>query len=135
MQSLACIEIQSRFNLEDVIIDYDDWKFIHLFIHFQECCDLTDLIPESISILQRRDATHGTNLVETLFTYVRYCQNITEAASHLHLHYNTMKYRLNQIVDLTGIDFNDMNTMFRIIIGEKIMDILNKNFDPLRKPH
>lgn len=135
MQSLACIEIKSRFNLTDTIIDYDDWKFIHLFIHFQECCNLIDLIPESISILQKRDATHGTNLVETLFTYVRYCQNITEAANHLHLHYNTMKYRLNQIVDLTGIDFSDMNVMFRIIIGEKIMNILDKNFDPLRNPH
>ena len=134
-QSLACLEIKSRFNLNDLIIDYDDWKFIHLFIHFQECCNLTDLIPESITILQNRDATHGTNLVETLFTYVRYCQNITEAAAHLHLHYNTMKYRLNQIVDLTGIDFNDMNTMFRIIIGEKIINILDKNFDSLRNQH
>ena len=46
-----------------------------------------------------------------------------------------MKYRLNQIVDLTGIDFSDMNVMFRIIIGEKIMNILDKNFDPLRNPH
>ena len=132
MQSLACIEIQSRFNLHDILVDYDDWKFIHLFMHFQECCELKDLIPESIFILQENDAARGTNLTETLFAYIRSCQNITEAANMLHLHYNTMKYRLNQIVDLTGINFNDVNVMFRIIIGEKVMDILNKNFDSLR---
>lgn len=131
-QALACLDIRAQFSLTSPMIDYDDWKLIHLFLHFQECCSLSDLIPENVRILQKNDQARGTNLTETLFSYIRHNHNISETANELHLHYNTMKYRLNQITELTDIDFNDPDCMFRIIIAEKVMDILDNRFDTLR---
>ncbi len=126
-QTLACLEIHNRFALTDTLIDYNDWKTTHIFLHLQECCDLEDLIPNSIRILKEHDQTRGTNLVETLFAFVHHRQNITETAAELHLHYNTMKYRINQITDLTDIDFDSFDYMFNIIIAEKVFDIMTKD--------
>lgn len=126
-QTLACLEIHNRFALTDTLVDYNDWKMTHIFLHLQECCDLEDLIPNSILILKEHDQTRGTNLVETLFTYVHHRQNITETAAELHLHYNTMKYRINQIMELTDIDFDSFDYMFNIIVAEKVFDILTKD--------
>lgn len=123
-QTLACLDMRCRFSLKETLIDYDDWKTTHIFLHLQDCCDLHDLIPESISILDNYDKTRGTALVETLFAYVHHRQNITEAAAELHLHYNTMKYRINQIIELTNIDFDDYDYMFSIMIAEKVAQIL-----------
>ncbi len=127
-QTLVCLEMASSFSLKENMILYDDWKLVHLFYNIQDYCDLEDLIPSSIRELQAMDIKRGTNLMETLFVYLRHSQNIANAASELHLHYNTMKYRLNQISELCSIDFDDPETTFQILIAEKVMRIIDKNF-------
>lgn len=35
------------------------------------------------------------------------------AAKKMYLNYNTLKYRVNRIVEMTGLDFGDSQTIFQ----------------------
>ena len=125
-QSLACLEMKKYFSLEDAIVDYNEWNLVHMFLNFQDYCSLDELIPEDVRILQEIDHAKGSDLTGTLFSFVHNRQDITNSAAEMHLHYNTMKYRINRIQELTGISFDDPHVMYRIIIAEKVMSIMRK---------
>ena len=50
------------------------------------------------------DAAHGSDLVDTLETYLRLNGSVAAVAEVLALHRNTVRYRLTQITELTGYD-------------------------------
>ena len=50
------------------------------------------------------DREHGTQLLETLSTYMRCNGNIPEVAALLHVHKHTVRYRLRRVTELTGLD-------------------------------
>jgi DNA-binding PucR family transcriptional regulator len=53
------------------------------------------------------DAANGTEYVHTLRCLLEAFGNVAVAAERLHLHVNTVRYRLKRIEELTGVDFED----------------------------
>ena len=51
-------------------------------------------------------------MLETLAAYVASGCNQTECARTLHVHINTLKYRLKRICEITGLDFKDQDDLF-----------------------
>lgn len=51
-----------------------------------------------------RKLLHHTELVDTLQCYIKNNQSIKKTASEMHLHINTLHYRLKQIKEITSID-------------------------------
>lgn len=60
-----------------------------------------------IAKLEKSDKTHETDLLKTLEVYLETDRNLTDTAKELYIHRNTLSNRLERIIDLTGIDFND----------------------------
>lgn len=54
--------------------------------------------------LERADAEHGSQLIETLDAVLGYSGAIGEVAAKLGTHRNTVRYRIEQIQRLTGLD-------------------------------
>lgn len=79
---------------------------------------LEDQLNETVKPLFEYDARTGGALVQTLKTYLKY-HNIKIAAEELFVHRHTMKYRLNQIRKLTGI--NPEETTSLIILSEALL--------------
>jgi hypothetical protein len=52
--------------------------------------------------LQDYDKTHGADLVRTLETFLQNSGSWTRCAEQLHLHVNSVRYRIQRIEDLTG---------------------------------
>ena len=113
------------FRLKNAVMFYDDWKLTHMFLQFQEICGIEDMIHRDVQILREWDREKGSELTETLFSYVHHKQDITMAAKELHLHYNTLKYRIQKIQELTNIDFGSYKYMFHIIVSEKALHLMN----------
>ncbi|MGW1005492.1 PucR family transcriptional regulator [Streptomyces sp. NPDC002520] len=64
--------------------------------------ELRCLVDDALGPLIAHDARHEGNLVETLSVYLLQDRNGVATASRLHIHYNTLRYRLRQIDRLTG---------------------------------
>ena len=63
----------------------------------------------AIPALARYDAEHGTQLLETLATFLRCRYNATAAAQALFVARSTLLNRLERIVELTGVDLDDFD--------------------------
>lgn len=57
--------------------------------------------------LQIYDIQHRTNLFETLEVILMKDSNMNEAAKELHIHVNTLNYRMKRIKEITDIEFKD----------------------------
>ncbi|MFD1213217.1 PucR family transcriptional regulator [Arthrobacter sp. GCM10027362] len=65
---------------------------------------LADLAAEALQPLEAFDAAHGAQLLPTLEAYLDLNGSVAAVASALDLHRNSVRYRLAQIVELTGYD-------------------------------
>lgn len=72
------------------------------------------LLHPAISILKKYDEESETQLLETLRVYIRNCCRQSETAEQMHIHLNTLKYRLRRITEMTGIDFKDYDELLYI---------------------
>lgn len=71
----------------------------------------------AILILEREDREHGTDYIRTLEAYLTSGANLKELAASLHMHRNTLQYRLTRISQLTGIDYHDEVMMKNLYIS------------------
>ncbi|MDR2492038.1 MAG: helix-turn-helix domain-containing protein, partial [Coriobacteriales bacterium] len=121
--------IADRLRITDRVLMYDDFLVTHMFLRFGEVFDLHDLVTPSVKLLKRQDDQKGSNLTETLFAYIHHRQDVTETSKAMHIHYNTAKYRINRIREITGIDLNDEQQIFRTILSERAIALLNRMSD------
>ncbi|TQM70685.1 PucR-like helix-turn-helix protein [Actinomadura hallensis] len=56
--------------------------------------------------LEEYDRVHGADLVRTLETWLQYSGSWTRCAERLHLHVNSVRYRIQRVQELTGRDLS-----------------------------
>lgn len=61
---------------------------------------------EAIAALAVRDAEQGASYLPTVFAYLNAGKSIHAAAEALHVHHNTVYYRLTKAKELYGLDFS-----------------------------
>lgn len=84
-----------------------------------------NIIPKPLHSLINYDQTHETELAKTLETYLYQRNDINKTASALHIHRNTLIYRLNKIRDLTEVNIDDPETawLFQLVFrGKELSD-------------
>ena len=74
----------------------------------------------AISVLENYDARNHTDLLLTLETYLRHSCSQNRTAEALHVHLNSLKYRLRRIVDLTGLDMRDGEALLYLQLSLRI---------------
>jgi len=60
-----------------------------------------------INALLARDEQAGRDTVHTMTVWLRHNRDTVTAAAELHLHPNTLRYRLRRVSELTGLDLDD----------------------------
>lgn len=68
----------------------------------------------AVQTLLRSDQARKTSYVETLFSYLAHGQKPALTCAALHIHRNTLDYRLRRIEELTELDWGDGDLLFRI---------------------
>jgi DNA-binding PucR family transcriptional regulator len=59
-----------------------------------------------LTALVAHDSRHQGRLAESLLTYLNLFGDVRAAAAHLHVHPNTLRYRLRRAEELTGLDLS-----------------------------
>lgn len=63
----------------------------------------------TLNLLEQYDFLHQTNMVETLYFFLKHDGNVNAAAKKLHIHPNTLSYRIKKITEMTGFHPKDVN--------------------------
>lgn len=69
-----------------------------------------------LALLQKYDSEHDINLVETLRAWLDTFGDIPAAAALIHVHVNTFRYRLKKLAGIAGVDLNDAETRFSLML-------------------
>jgi len=108
-QTKAGLRIGHVMDPERRIYYYEDYAAYHMVElaaetapHTINSRNLIHLCNNDVVILMLHDRRNGTNLLETLYTYLTYACNATEAAKALFIHRNTMLNKLQKIESLIG---------------------------------
>jgi DNA-binding CsgD family transcriptional regulator len=124
-QTCICLDIALRAKSKDPIVFHKDLMVEHMLLTCSEHMDLRKTIHPAIAILRDTDSKSKTQLEETLFILIANHMNMAETAKKIHIHYNTLKYRVQRIEELTGLDLKDSNTTFQLSLSRRIMDLLS----------
>lgn len=81
------------------------------------------LLHPAIRKLEETDAERKSELKKTLLCYLKHNGNRIEAANELHVHKNSLYYRLNQIETLTGAKLSDPAVLEHLRISCILKDI------------
>ncbi|UVI33107.1 PucR family transcriptional regulator [Paenibacillus spongiae] len=70
--------------------------------------------------LREYDSEHNGNLLHTLEVFLSSDSNVKAAAEALHVHINTLSYRLKRIGEIGGIDLDSMDQKVTVFLDFKI---------------
>lgn len=77
----------------------------------------------SLALLSAYDAEHGTDLVPTLRSWLDHFGDVAAASMAVHVHKNTFRYRLGRLADVGGIDLDDADTRFGLMLQLRLFDL------------
>ena len=97
-----------------------EWSIQGLYTYTLPIFDAAGLSDYRIRRLLREDAENNTDLYYTLKVYLLNGNNVTLAAENLHIHRNTLVYRLKQIKECIEVDIND-NEISRELLAYMMM--------------
>lgn len=111
LQADTTLRLGSRTRL---VPDYDDvfCQHIHELIGsgMQDADDVF-ILPE-LALIREFDERDGTDHLTDLMVYLNTGRNMSKSARILHVHKNSMYYRIGRIEELTKLDLSDEKTCF-----------------------
>ncbi|MBQ6490743.1 MAG: helix-turn-helix domain-containing protein [Atopobiaceae bacterium] len=108
-QSLRAVDAGLLVRRAGPIFDYSEMLTYYAAQTLLKRNDADEFCPESISIVKEYDVAHETELCRTLEQYLLHVGDPVAAAEALHVHRNTLLYRINKVRELTGMDLTDGN--------------------------
>ena len=98
--------------------------------------ELTSFYEGTIAPLVRYDEQYQTELVGTLSTYLGNDCNLAATASTLYTHRHTVRYRLDRIAELSGLDIAKTDDREKLSLGLKAMRLLGRRVNTVaeRRP-
>jgi DNA-binding PucR family transcriptional regulator len=109
-EALTVLQIKKQFPEETSdIFHYSDLGFFRFLPLILEEKRIHRSENECLKKLKRYDRENNGNLLHTLEIYLSSDSNVNKSADSLHIHANTLTYRLKRIAEISGIDLNNMN--------------------------
>jgi sugar diacid utilization regulator len=88
--------------------------------------ELSAFYEQTIGPLVRYDEQYQTELVATLATYLEFDCNLAATAASLFTHRHTIRYRLDRIAELCGLDIGRTDDREKLSLGLKSMRLLGR---------
>jgi sugar diacid utilization regulator len=90
----------------------------------EDPAELQRFFAETVEPLVAYDAQYDTDLVQTLETFLDADANVAGTAQRLFTHRHTIRYRLERVRDLTGLDVSSTDGREKLGLGLKAMRVL-----------
>ncbi|GAA3407151.1 PucR family transcriptional regulator [Paenibacillus hodogayensis] len=119
-EALTVLQIKAQFPSQTgSIVHYHELGYYRYLPYFLEQKRLHRYENPALKRLRAYDREHNANLLETLELFLACGSNAKEAAEALHVHTNTLSYRLKRIAEIGGIDFANMDQKITLFLDMK----------------
>lgn len=122
-QAECALSTGTYINSEIRLFHYED-NYINIMLYPAiKSMHQQNAIPAPLKTLAELDAKNNSDYIDTLKVYLFMRNDMVKAASALHLHRNTLSYRLTKIMNITGMDINDPNIAFELQVGIAVLEL------------
>jgi sugar diacid utilization regulator len=111
---------------EDAVLAFEETGAYRLLLPAmsEDPAELQRFFAETVEPLVAYDEQYETDLVQTLETFLDADANVAGTASRLFTHRHTIRYRLERVRDLTGLDVSSTDGREKLGLGLKAMRVL-----------
>jgi sugar diacid utilization regulator len=111
---------------EDAVLAFEETGAYRLLLPAmsEDPAELQRFFAETVEPLVAYDDQYETDLVQTLETFLDADANVAGTASRLFTHRHTIRYRLERVRDLTGLDVSSTDGREKLGLGLKAMRVL-----------
>lgn len=123
-EALTLLQIKRRFPEETrSVFYYPDLGYYRYLPHILREKHMHRIENPTLRKIRKYDREHNSDLLQTLEVFLNNDSNVKAAADLLHIHINTLTYRLKRIAEIGGIDLNNMDqkvTLYLDLKAEKM---------------
>lgn len=102
------------------VIHHDDLGTYRVLSSVLEDPEALAFYQETLGQVVEYDRRNGANLLDTLETFFRLHEDVTEASKSLFVHPNTVRYRLKKVCELTGASMQSSEGRLNLQVALKI---------------
>ena len=123
-QARLALSLPAAAEWGDRAVRFDDLGVYRLFSGLEDLDEVERFVQHWIGSLIAYDTQRGADLVRTLSLYLAHGGSYESTAEALIVHRNTLKYRLQRIRQISGLDLGDPETCFNLQLATRAWNTL-----------
>ena len=123
-QARRTIDAVQRLGRQGQVVAFDDLGVHRLLLQVPDLAELRSFAAEILGKLGGQERQRGTELLTTLACYFRENGSPQRTARSLHVHPNTVAYRIRRIQEITGIQLDNYRDRLMAQVALEIIDAL-----------
>lgn len=108
------------------VVECSNLGFFQIFANIRDKNQMRTYIPDAVSEIYQYDIQKNGELINTLECYLNHKQSIRKTSELMCVHPRTVSYRLQKMVELTGMDFDNIAEMLAVRNGIIILKIMEQ---------
>ncbi len=123
-EAQQAVEIGKKLSKTNNVLFYDSLLMYRLFTGNNDSEALLCFFNNTVASLYKYDQKHNSELVNTLETFLHNNSSIKETAERMFIHRHSLRYRLNRITEITGLNPEKSPDSFQLQLGLLIAPLL-----------
>jgi sugar diacid utilization regulator len=123
-QAFVALGVRQASRQPAGVTTYDSLGIYRILAGGQHTAEVEGFVREWLGPLLDYDAAHNAELVKTLSTYLECGGSYDEAADGLAIHRSTLRYRLQRIREVSGLDLADVDARFNLHAATRAWRVL-----------
>ncbi len=111
---------------ERTVVTAESLGMYRLFAHVGGVDALAAAAEETLAPVLRADSRDGSDLLHTLQTYLEKDRRAAETARALHVHVNTLRYRIERVGKLLRVDLDDPDARFFLLLALRLSTVVGR---------
>ena len=122
-QADAALSIGQDLYKDKRMYIYQDLMLPAVFLEKVKEGKKEDYVPKVLYEIKQYDDKNSTEFFPTLRAYISHMQDTADTAAALHIHRNTLGYRINKIEELFGVSLKDYRTCFHFMVAFYMLEL------------
>ncbi|PLS14655.1 PucR family transcriptional regulator [Bacillus sp. M6-12] len=112
IEAKKAIRLGIRLDKNKKIFSFEEIEMFQLLVDSSDHTIMDAFVQKKIGKLCEYDTDHGTELVTSLYYYLATGGSLLDTAKQLYIHRNSVKYRIDRIKAIAGIDLENFQERF-----------------------
>jgi PucR C-terminal helix-turn-helix domain/GGDEF-like domain len=130
-QARRTIDAVVRLGRQGQVVAFEDLGIHRLLLQVPDLAELRAFAAEIVGKLGGQERQRGTELLATLACYFRENSSPQRTARSLHVHPNTVAYRIRRIQEITGLRLDNYRDRLMAQVALEIIDALGAGLEVL----